>query len=133
MKKQMKIVVCGSILLFLSIGCIIINSARAQTPVATSTPKPTPQSNAAPVANPAGDVSVTANPVPQPKVTAVEGHLELDTIIQVQIDNFDQWVLKNDPSKLVPYVNGLAIHGDYPAEIHTSKNHVHFHLKITPE
>jgi len=118
----MKTVVCGSIALLLSIGCF--NLACAQAPTATATPTPT--------TTPAASV-VAASPVPPPKVTAVNGHLELDTIIQVQIDNLDSWVQKNDPSKLVPYVNGLAIHGDYPAEIHTTKNHVHFHLKITPE
>lgn len=131
MKKLITTIVCGGLALFLSIGCLVINSARAQTPAATPTATPPP--NTAAAANTGSNATpVTPSPVP-PKVTAVNGHLELDTIIQVQIDNFSDWVQKNDPSKLVPYVNGLAIHGDYPAEIHTSKDHVHFHLKITPE
>lgn len=122
MKYLTKIIVCACMALPLTIGFININHVSAQTPAATPVSTPAPASPA-----------VAANPVLAPKVTAVEGHLELDTIIQVQIDNLDQWVLKNDPSKLVPYINGLAIRGDYPAEIHASKNHVHFHLKITPQ
>jgi Flp pilus assembly protein TadG len=33
----------------------------------------------------------------------------------------------------VPYLNGRPISGNYPEEIHVAKNHVHFHLHITPE
>jgi hypothetical protein len=68
-----------------------------------------------------------------PKVTAVEGNLELDDIIRVRVDHLAEWAAKNDASKLVPYLNGRAIRGNYPAEIHASKNHLHFHLAITPE
>jgi len=122
MKSLKKIVVYGWLASILVIGSQVISSS-AQTPTATPTPLPTSQTVPA----------VTTNPTPPPKVIAVEGHLELDTIIQVQIEHFDEWAQKNDPSKLVLYIDGLAIHGDYPAEIHASKNHVHFHLKITPE
>ncbi len=84
---------------------------------------------------------VLASPVPSPtpaaapKVIAVEGNLELDDIIRVEVEHLNEWVLnpKNDASKLVPYLNGLAIRGNYPEEIHASKNHLHFHLQITPE
>jgi hypothetical protein len=72
-------------------------------------------------------------PTPSPKVTAVEGHLELDDVIRVQIDHLSEWATMNDPAKLVPYINGRAIRGNYPVEIHASKNHVHFHLRIMPE
>jgi len=123
MKRLKKIVVYGWLASILIIGLQGVSSS-AQTPTATPNPTPTPQPNAP---------AVTANPIAQPKVSAVEGHLELDTIIQVQIDHLPEWVQKNDPSKLVPYINGLAIHGDYPAEIHVGKSHVHFHLKITPQ
>jgi hypothetical protein len=51
-----------------------------------------------------------------PKVISVEGNLELDDIIRVEVAHLDQWVTKNDASKLVPYLNGLAIHGNYPEE-----------------
>src|SRR5689334_2838460 len=126
MKNLNRFVVYSCLTLILALG-LQGAATRAQTQITTptpvSTPAPTPVSTPAPAASPSAP----------PKVSAVEGHLELDTIIQVQIDHLSEWVLKNDPSKLVPYVNGLAIHGDYPAEIHATKNHVHFHLKITPE
>jgi outer membrane murein-binding lipoprotein Lpp len=70
----------------------------------------------------------------QPKVIAiVEGHLEADDLIRVQVENLDEWVKTNDAKKLVPYLNGLALRGIYPAEIHASQNHLQFHLQITPE
>lgn len=61
------------------------------------------------------------------------GHLELDVVIRVEIDHLAEWATKNDASKLVPYLNGRAIRGGYPEEIHANKNHLHFHLRITPE
>lgn len=72
-------------------------------------------------------------PVVQPKVTHVEGNLEADDLIRVDIDNLDEWAKTNDPKKLVPYLNGLALRGNYPNEIHPAKNHVRFHLQILPE
>jgi hypothetical protein len=77
--------------------------------------------------------SPNPSPALQPKVTGYQGHLELDNVIQVEIINLAEWAKTNDVSKLVPYLNGRAIRGDYPEEIHVSKNHVHFHLHITPE
>ena len=80
----------------------------------------------------------TANPQPtptvQPKVTAIlDGHLEADDLVKVEVDHLAEWaaIPKNDPSKLVPYINGLAITGNYPEEIHAADNHLHYHLRIT--
>lgn len=80
----------------------------------------------------------TANPQPtptvQPKVTAiVDGHLEADDLFTVEVDHLAEWAANpaNNPAKLVPYLNGLAITGNYPEEIHASKNHLHYHLRIT--
>ena len=70
---------------------------------------------------------------PPPKVTQVEGNLELDNVIRVQVDHLAEWAAANEASKLVPYLNGRAIRGNYPVEIHASKNHLHFHLMITAE
>lgn len=70
----------------------------------------------------------------QPVVKAIlDGHLEADVLIRVEVDNLDEWVKSNDAKKLVPYLNGLAIRGNYPAEIHASQNHLQFHLQITPQ
>ena len=94
---------------------------NAQTQSASASPSPT-------------IVAPVPSPTPAaPKVVGVEGHLELDVIIRVEVEHLNEWAARNDPTKLVPYLNGLAIRGDYPEEIHTSKNHVHFHLQITPE
>ena len=73
---------------------------------------------------------------PQPKVTAIlEGNLEADALVKVEVDNLAEWASNpaNNPAKLVPYLNGLAITGNYPQEIHASKNHLHYHLQITPQ
>lgn len=91
--------------------------------VTAQTPSPIPS----PIASP------TAAPHPSPRVMAVEGNLELDDVIRVQIDHLSEWSKTNDPSKLVPYLNGLAIRGNYPEENHAAKNHVRFHLEMTPE
>jgi hypothetical protein len=94
------------------------------------TPSPTASADLVPKAP--GTQTPTPTPTPNvaPKVTAVTGHLELDTIIQVEIEHLADWAAKNDPSKLVPFLNGRAIKGVYPEEIHIAKNHVHFHLHI---
>jgi hypothetical protein len=77
-------------------------------------------------------------PAPQPKVTAIlEGHLEADDLIKVKVENLNEWIndktAKNDPTKLVPFLNGLALSGNFPQEIHATENHLRFHLQITPE
>ena len=56
----------------------------------------------------------------------------MDDIIQVQVDHFNEWAATNDATKLVPFINGRAIRGVYPEEIHPDKNRLHFHLEITP-
>ena len=73
----------------------------------------------------------------QPKVTQIlEGHLEADDLIKVEVEHLAEWVASNpanNPAKLVPYMEGLALHGNYPSEIHITQNHLRFHLRITPE
>jgi|ERR1041384_58343 hypothetical protein len=72
---------------------------------------------------------------PQPKVIAIEGNLEADDLIRIEVDHLAEWASNpaNNPAKLVPYINGLALRGNYPEEIHTAKNHIHYHLRIIPE
>jgi hypothetical protein len=115
-----------SIFLTLLLLCLMQpHLTSAQTPSPNGSPSPS--TVASPVTSP--------TPAAAPKVIGVEGNLELDDIIRVEVDHLNEWVQnpKNDPSKLVPYLNGLAIRGDYPEEIHASKNHLHFHLQITPQ
>jgi len=59
----------------------------------------------------------------------------LDDLIRVHVDHLAEWVENenNDATKLVPYLDGRPIKGNYPVEIHPAENHVQFHLQLTPE
>ncbi|MGZ8848477.1 MAG: hypothetical protein ACXW3C_18615, partial [Pyrinomonadaceae bacterium] len=109
---------CACILLFAVAG-----SAYSQTPT------PTPSSGPAPVAT----ASPSPSPIAAPRVVKVEGNLELDDLIRVEVENLSEWAKQNDPSKLVPFINGRSIHGNYPEEIHATMNVLHFHLELTSE
>ena len=76
------------------------------------------------------------SPTPEPRLIRAEGHLELDDIVEVNIENLAKWVEANenhDPAKLVPYLNGRAITGNYPDELHVDRGRLIYHLRITPE
>ena len=109
-----------------------------------ATPTPTPQNNTvqsqqpnatpAPVSSPAPSPVVTAKIVP--RVIQTHGHLELDDILEVQVENLEPWTAanaSNDPTKLVPYINGRAIKGNYPDELHVDRGRLIYHLRIAPE
>lgn len=103
------------------------NPQGAATPAAAA-PSPLP----APAAN--SQASPAASPSPSPKVTGITpGHLELDDIVDVDVEGLAEWAAINDTSKLVPYINGRAITGNYPEAILPSKNHLQFHFEMTPE
>jgi hypothetical protein len=110
---------------------VVLLGLLAFTPAGAQTGSPTPAPS--PLASPAATSSPTPAAAPSPKVKAAEGHLELDDIIRVEVDHFTEWAATNDPTKLVPFINGRAIRGNYPEEIHPDKNRLHFHLEITPE
>lgn len=88
-----------------------------------------------PVQQPAVQQPAVQSPPVQPKVIGLEGHLEADVLIRVEVDHLAEWAANpaNNPAKLVPYMNGLALTANYPEEIHASKNHLHYHLQITQE
>lgn len=98
-----------------------------------------PQSSPSPISSPSPAQPNGSQPavVPaSPKVTKmVNGHLELDDVFQIEVDHLAEWMstATNDATKLVPYINGRAIRGNYPEEIHSSRNHLLFHLELTPE
>ena len=115
-------------------ACATITAA--QTGAATPTPNisASPQQTSSPSQSPGPSASPTPTPARPPKVTRiVSGHLELDDLIRVYVDNFAEWAEQNDATKLVPYLDGRAITGNYPIEIHPTENHVQFHLELTPE
>src|SRR5215203_1252726 len=115
-------------LLLAALFLITASHASAQaTPDATG---------ADPAASPAQQTASPApspSPVSSPKVVSVDGDLELDDIVVVNIENLEAWSEKNEPSKLVPYIDGRAIKGNYPEELHLERGRVIFHLEITPE
>ena len=87
------------------------------------TPTPTPTASATP----------SPSPAPSPRVDTMLGHLELDDIVELHVENLEKWAETHDVNKLVPYINGRSIKGNYPDEIHLERGRVIFHLQITPE
>jgi len=61
------------------------------------------------------------------------GNLELDDIVEVNVDKLEEWAETHDATKLVPYINGRAIKGNYPEELHLERGRLIYHLEITPE
>jgi len=118
---------------------LLATVAVAQEPEASSavTPEPTPASNAKPAASPAPAGSTASipkpSPNPTPKLIKMNGHLELDEVLEVFVEGLEQWAETHDPNKLVPYINGRAIKGNYPDEIHLERGRLIFHLQITQE
>lgn len=121
MLNKIRLSIPGLVISAIAITGVMVSRAQ------TSTPTPGAGASPPPAASP------VPTPAPSPKVVSVEGHLELDDIIRVQIDHLAEWDVKNDPTKLVPFLNGRAIRGNYPEEIHVSRNNVYFHLQISPE
>jgi hypothetical protein len=103
----------------------------ALVPAMTSAQTPAPTASPLPTASP----TTLPTPTASPKVIAIEGNLELDDIVRVKVDHLHEWAMdpRNDLSKLVPYINGREIDGNYPEEINASLNELYFHLQIQPE
>jgi len=108
-----------------------VNDVLAQGTPAQPAPSPNatddPQAAATPQQSPSPAVP------PEPKVIGVLGNLELDDILEVHVEHLEQWSETNDAGKLVPYIMGRAIKGNYPEELHLSRGRVIYHLEITPE
>jgi hypothetical protein len=128
------------VVLLLSLTATLVFAQDNPTPTPTPQDDATqsPQSNATPnataAATPSASPVVTAKIIP--RVVASLGHLELDDILEVKVENLEQWALaneNNDPNKLVPYINGRAIRGNYPDELHLDRGRLIYHLRITPE
>src|ERR1051325_3717444 len=84
-------------------------------------------------ATPTPSPSPAPSPAPSPRVDGMLGHLELDDIVELHIENLEKWAETHDVNKLVPYINGRTIRSNYPDEIHLERGRVIFHLQITPE
>ncbi|MDQ2921735.1 MAG: hypothetical protein M3R52_09035, partial [Acidobacteriota bacterium] len=103
------------------------NPQGAATPSAVAASTPGAAASPAPASTPPASLA----PAPSPKVTGITGHLELDDIVRVEVEHFTEWAATHDATKLVPFINGRAIRGNYPEEIHPDQNRLHFHLEIT--
>jgi hypothetical protein len=93
-----------------------------QQPAPAKSPQPTPSQ---PQQSPTPDAS--------PRVIRAIGDVELDDVIEINIENLEKWAEKNDVTKLVPYINGRSIKGNYPEEIHLERGRIIYHLEIKPE
>lgn len=125
-----------SLCVLISLIAVCVLSAAGQTGASTPAPNTSPQQAAPPSQTPSPSASPTPTPAPDPRVSkVVSGHLELDNLIRVRVENLAAWADKeeNDATKLVPFLDGRAIRGNYPVEIHPAENHVQFHLQLTPE
>lgn len=69
---------------------------------------------------------------PEPRVIAVQGHLELDVLIEVEVENLGQWVRDNPGRSLVPWLDGLPIAGLEPRAVDLRAQRLIFHLSTTP-
>lgn len=120
----------------LLLATVFIASAQVNNSSATATPSVASSSTPAPTATgapPAPTATPQASPSASPKVIAINGHLELDEVVGVEVEHFTEWAATHDPTKLVPFINGRSMRGNYPEEIHPDKNRLHFHLEIKPE
>lgn len=117
-------------IVFFTLTLTVIASASM---VDAQTASPTPVPTTSPRVIEAQAASPAPLSAPIPRVTAVVGHLELDVVIKVEVEHFSEWAATHDATKLVPFLNGRAIRGNYPEEIHPDKNRLHFHLEIRPE
>src|SRR5438552_2140175 len=113
--------------LFLLITRLVTVGGVVNAQTSSPTPAPLPSPQLTDVTRPA------PAPAPSPKVAAIDGHLELDTIVGVEVEHFSEWAATHDPTKLVPFINGRAVRGNYPEEIHPDRNRLHFHLEIKPQ
>jgi hypothetical protein len=133
-KRRTPFVLTIILLTALLLATFFIANAQVNNSQTAASPAVAPSPTAAtPAASPAPTATPQASPSASPKVMAISGHLELDEIVGVEVAHFSEWAATHDPTKLVPFINGRAIRGDYPEEIHPDKNRLHFHLEIKPE
>ena len=99
----------------------------------TAQPDPSPEDTPAPTGTPATQAQASPSPIASPRVIRAIGDVELDDILELHIENLEKWAETNDVTKLVPYISGRAIRGNYPEELHLDRGRLIYHLEITPE
>ena len=104
--QTMKAIRLVQLLMLVGFLFITVTRVLAQDTPAQPDPSPTPAATQAqPSPSPAASL---------PRVEGVAGHVELDNVIEVQIKNLEKWAQTNEVTKLVPYISGRAIKGNYP-------------------
>ena len=93
-------------------------------------PSPTPAASPQPAAT---QTTPSPSPVLTPRVIKKIGDVELDDVVEVHIQGLEKWAETHDVNKLVPYIDGRAIRGNYPEELHVDRGRIIYHLEITPE
>jgi hypothetical protein len=133
MTKKLSRSLLLKLIFFMALLVAVALVANAQGSNSQAAATPSTNGPSAPAASPTPASTPSASPSPSPKVKGIDGHLELDEIFRVDVENFTEWAATHDPTKLVPFLNGRAIRGNYPEEIHPDQSRLHFHLEITPE
>src|SRR5688572_7528720 len=117
------------LILFLLLTATVVFAQDDAEPSPTASPSGAAQQQPASTPSP--------SPAVVPKLITLFGNLELDDIVEVHIDNLEKWAQAqtetNDPMKLVPYINGRAIKGNYPEELHLERGRLIYHLQIIPD
>lgn len=118
--------------LLVLVGLLVITTSRvlAQDTPAQPDASPTPAASPQPAATPA---LPSPSPALTPRVIRMLGDVELDDIVEVYIQGLEKWAETHDVNKLVPYIDGRAIRGNYPEELHVDRGRIIYHLEITPE
>lgn len=130
MKKRLKSLSGPAVICLLVLSTNLVVTAQDTDPQTDATPSAATPSPSPQVAIP------SPSPVPIPRVYELDGDLQLDSIVRIKVEGLKEWDQasdQNDPIKLIPYINGRAIHGNYPEEVHGSYYNLHYHLEITPE
>src|SRR5262245_5676042 len=107
-----------------------LSPATAQVekpPASPATDRPSPSPSPAPASSPSSSPEPAT--APRPQVSAIDGHLELDNSVRVRVEHLAEWAINHDLTKLIPYINGRAIRGNYPEDIQAGNSQVHFHLE----
>jgi hypothetical protein len=118
--------------LLVLVGLLVIPTTRvlAQDTPAQPDASPTPAASPQAAATPA---QPSPSPELTPRVIKKIGDVELDDIVEVYIQGLEKWAETHDVNKLVPYIDGRAIRGNYPEELHVDRGRIIYHLQITPE
>ncbi len=120
------------LLLLVGLVAIIVHGAFAQAVRQQPAQSPTATDDDI---EPAAQPSPSPSPRPSPRVTSVIGKVELDDILEFRVEHLEKWDEheNHDATKLVPYINGRAIRGNYPEELHLERGRLIYHLEISPE